>query len=49
MNEKFPSNNIEDYDTTLNTNESDYKYLISRLKEINATIAFLEKQYLDNI
>ena len=31
----------------LNTEESDYKNLITRLKEISATITSLKKQYLD--
>ena len=47
MNEKFTSNNIENDELTLNTEESDYKYLVSRLREISSTIALLEKRYLD--
>ena len=47
MNEKFTSNNIEDDDLTQNTEESDYKNLVTRLREISSTIALLEKRYLN--
>ena len=47
MNEKFTSNNIEDDDLTQNTEESDYKNLVTRLREISSKIALLEKRYLD--
>ena len=47
MNEKFTSNNIENDELTLNTEESDYKNLVSRLREISSTIALLEKRYLN--
>ena len=40
MSENLISNNIE-YDP--NKEEGDYKHLITRLKEIKATIALLEK------
>ena len=43
MNEKFTSNNIENEEFNLNTEEIDYKNLITRLKEIRANIALLEK------
>ena len=43
MNEKFTSNNIENEEFNLNTEEIDYKNLITRLKEISANIALLEK------
>ena len=43
MNEKFTSNNIENDGFTLNTEESDYKNLFIRLKEISSTIALLGK------
>ena len=43
MNEKVTSNNIENDEFTLNTEESDYKNLITRLKEISEKIALLEK------
>ena len=43
MNEKLTSNNIEDNDFSMNSDEIEYKYLITRLKEISKTIAFLEK------
>ena len=45
MNEKFTSNNFENDELTLNTQESDYKNLIIRLKDISLTIALLEKEY----
>ena len=47
MNEKFTSNNFENDELNLNTEESDYKNLVTRLREISSTIALLEKQYLD--
>jgi len=47
MNEKFTSNNIENDELNLNTEESDYKNLVTRLREISSTIALLEKRYLD--
>ena len=37
------SNNIENNKFNLNNEESDYKDLINRLKEIKSTIALLEK------
>ena len=37
------SNNIENDEFDLNDEESDYKDLINRLKEIKSTIALLEK------
>ena len=43
MNEKFTSNNIENDELTLNIEESDYKNLVTRLREISSTIALLEK------
>ena len=47
MNEKFISNNFENDELNLNTEESDYKNLVTRLREISSTIALLEKRYLD--
>ena len=47
MNEKFTSNNYENDELNLNTEESDYKNLVSRLREISSTIALLEKRYMD--
>ena len=47
MNEKFTSNNYENDELNLNTEESDYKNLVTRLREISAKIALLEKRYLD--
>ena len=43
MNEQLTSNNIENEEFNLNTEEIDYKNLITRLKEISANIALLEK------
>ena len=47
MNEKFTSNNFENDELTQNIEESDYKKLVTRLREISSTIALLEKRYLD--
>tara|TARA_B100002051_G_scaffold106285_1_gene101403 strand:+ start:321 stop:464 length:144 start_codon:yes stop_codon:yes gene_type:complete len=43
MIENLNSNNIENDECNLNTKDSDYEDLISKLKEIKATIALLEK------
>ena len=43
MNENLISKNIENDDLNLNEEESDYKNLMTRLKEIKTTIALLEK------
>ena len=43
MNENLVSNNIENDDLNLNEEDSDYKNLMTRLKEIKITIALLEK------
>ena len=43
MNEELTPNNVENDDFILNTEESDYQNLISRLKEIKTTIVLLEK------
>ena len=43
MSENFNSNNIENDDFNLNNEDSDYKDLILKLKEIKSTIALLEK------
>jgi len=43
MSENLTSNNIEDYDFNVNNDESDYKNLINRLKEMKITIALLKK------
>ena len=47
MNEKFISNNFENDELNLNTEEIDYKNLVTRLREISSKIALLEKRYLD--
>ena len=43
MNEKFTSNHIDNDGLNLNTEESDYKNLVTRLRDISSTIALLEK------
>ena len=43
MDEEFLSKDIENEEVTLNTAESDYENLITRLKEIKKTVALLEK------
>ena len=47
MNEKFTSNNFENDELTQNIEESDYKNLVTRLREISSKIALLDKRYLD--
>ena len=47
MNEKFNSNNFENDELNQNTEESNYKNLVTRLREISSKIALLEKRYLD--
>ena len=43
MSENFNPNNFEKDDCNVKTEDSDYKYLIVKLKEIKSTIALLEK------
>ena len=43
MSENLNSNNIEIDELNLNNEDSDYKDLIVKLKEIKSTIALLEK------
>ena len=43
MSGNLNSNNIEKDDFCMNTEDSDYKDLIVKLKEIKSTIALLEK------
>ena len=43
MSENLNSNNIENDEFNLTDEESDYKDLITRLKEIKATIVLLKK------
>ena len=47
MDEKFSSNKINNDELILDKQGSDYKNLITRLKEINLTIGLLKNQYLD--
>ena len=49
MNEEFTPLNTENDEFTLNNEDSDYKYLITRLKDISATILLLEKKYVDKV
>ena len=44
MNENLNSNNIENDEFNINNEDSDYKDLITRLKEIKSNIALLEKK-----
>ena len=43
MSENLNSNNIDNDEFNLKNEDSDYKDLITRLKEIKSTIALLEK------
>ena len=43
MDKKFTSNNFENDESTLNTEECDYQNLVIRLKEIKIKISLLEK------
>ena len=43
MSENLNSNNIENDEFIVNTEKSDYKDLIKKLKEIKSTIVLLEK------
>jgi hypothetical protein len=43
MSENLISKNMENNEFKFNNSESDYKNLITRLKEIKKTIALLEK------
>ena len=43
MMENLNSNNIENHECNQNNEDSDYKDLITKLKEIKSTIALLEK------
>ena len=43
MSENLNSNNIENDEFIFNNQDSDYKDLIEKLKEIKSTIALLEK------
>ena len=43
MSENFNSNNIENEEFYLNSEDSDYKDLITILREIKSKIALLEK------
>ena len=45
MSENLNSKNIENDEFNLNNEDSDYKDLITRLKEIKSTIALLEKTF----
>ena len=47
MDENFSSNNIDRDELILDIQESDYKDLITRLKDINLSIGLFKKLYLD--
>jgi len=44
MSENLNSNNIENDESNLNNEDSDYKDLITRLQEIKSNIVLLEKK-----
>ena len=46
MSENWNPNNIENNEFNLNNEDSDYRDLITRLKEIKSIIALLEKTIL---
>ena len=43
MSENLNSKNIENDEFNLNNEDSDYKYLITKIREIKLNIALLEK------
>ncbi len=43
MSQNLNSNNVENDELNLKTEDSDYKDLMTKLKEIKTTIALLEK------
>ena len=47
MDQKFSSNKVDKDGFMVNNQENDYKNLITKLKDINLTIALLQKKYLD--
>ena len=49
MDEKIYPTNKDNDELMLDTQESDYKNLITRLKEINLNIGLLKKHYLDKL
>jgi len=49
MSQNLNSNNVENDEFNLNIEDSDYKDLINRLKEIKSTIALLEKKIFKKI
>ena len=49
MDEKFTTTKKDNDELILDAKESDYKNLITRLKEINLTIGLLKKKYLDKL
>ena len=49
MDEKFTSTNKNSDELILDTQESEYKNLITRLKQINLNIGLLKKHYLDKL
>ena len=49
MNENLISDNIENDESSENSEKSDYINLTTRLKEISKTISLLAKQYSDKL
>ncbi len=47
MNESFSSDNLKKDE--INTEDCEYKNLITRLSEIRLTIALLEKKYINKL
>ena len=43
MKEEFTTNNIENDEFILNTDDADYENLLTRLRDIKSTIILLEK------
>ena len=48
MSGNLNSNNVENDEFNLDNEDSDYKDLITRLREIKSNISLLKKQYLNN-
>ena len=49
MNDKYTSNNIENHDLFLDSEEKDYENLIIRLQRMSKMISLLENKYLDKL
>ena len=49
MNENLTSENIKKDEINIKNEECEYKNLITRLSEINLTIALLKKKYINKL